>query len=180
MEEMPLGLALYSVTTTAAGGLSAQVGLLEDDCGIAAVSGSFTMRRVWAKPGPGDAEVELFEGEVHVKVSYGSMYSSRGFGRGRDNRLAFTGIRKRDAKGEEVGLGPRKCEVSHGGGGGSGYGHGGGSSYGRGGGRSSYGGGFFDDLGFSEEESDGEDSDGNVKGSLRWHYRRSKMGIYNY
>ncbi|KAJ7439316.1 hypothetical protein FB451DRAFT_148409 [Mycena latifolia] len=41
--------------------------------------------------------------------------------------------------------------------------------------------GFSDDgLGFSDEESDGEDSDGNVKGSLRWHYRRHKMGIYNY
>ncbi|KAJ7485262.1 hypothetical protein FB451DRAFT_51235 [Mycena latifolia] len=178
MEEMPLGLALHSITT-AANGISAQVGLLENDCGIAALDGNFKMKRVWAKPG--DASVELFEGEVRVKIGYGSMYSSRGFGRGTSNELAFTAIRKRNAAGEEVGLGPRKCEASP-------------LARGGGGGSSSYGGGLFDDLGFSDdglgfsdddlgfsdEESDGEDSDGNVKGSLRWHYRRHKMGIYNY
>ncbi|KAJ7213937.1 hypothetical protein GGX14DRAFT_444647 [Mycena pura] len=169
MEEMPIGLALHSITTAPATGISAQVGLLANDCGIATLNGTFTMKRVWAKPD--DASIELFEGSVRVKIGYGSMYSSRGFGRGMNNELAFTAIRKRNAKGEEVGLGPRKCEggpLSHGGGG-SGSG--------------SYGGRLFDsddDLGLSDEESDGEDSDGNVKGSLRWHYRRHKMGIYDY
>ncbi|KAJ7244380.1 hypothetical protein B0H12DRAFT_1325583 [Mycena haematopus] len=161
MEEMPLGLVLHSITTTSVMGISAEVGLLANDCGIATLNGKFTMKRIWTKPD--DASVELFEGSVRVKIGYGSMYSSRGFGRGTSDELPFTAIRKRDAKGEEVGLGPRKCEagpLSHG--------------------SSSYGRGLLDDFGFSDEESDGEDSDGNVKGSLRWHYRRHKMGIYNY
>ncbi|KAJ7684289.1 hypothetical protein DFH06DRAFT_1312731 [Mycena polygramma] len=174
MEETPLGLALHSITVTATGGVSAQVGLLENNCGISTLKGNFSMKRVWAKPG--DASVELFEGELSVKIGYGAMYSSRGFGRGTSNDLSFTAIRKRNAAGEETGLGPRKCEAGP-------LSHGSGSH--------SYGGGLFDDLGFSdddvdsdgfgfsEEESDAEDSDGNAKGSLRWHYRRSKMGIYN-
>ncbi|KAJ7695964.1 hypothetical protein B0H17DRAFT_412060 [Mycena rosella] len=170
MEESPYGLSLHSITANASDGISAQVGLLANDCGLASLEGSFTMKRVWAKPG--DASVELFEGEVRVKIGCASMYSSRGFGRGTSEQLTFTAIRKKNAAGEEVGLGPRKCESGP-------------LSRGSGGGR--FGGGVyggFDDDGFDdfsdEDKSDDEDSDGNVKGSLRWHYKRHQDGIYNY
>jgi hypothetical protein len=166
MEESPFKLSLHSITANASDGISAHVGLLADDCGIASLDGSFKMKRVWAKPD--DASIELFEGEAHVKIVHGSMYSSRGHGRGTSRQLPFTAIRKKNAEGEEVGLGPRKCESgshSHGGGGG----HGGGGfgrfyhdldsdsdDYGGGHGRGAYG-GLYDGL---DSDDDGFESDG--------------------
>jgi hypothetical protein len=165
---MPWELSLHSITANASNGLSAKVGLLAgSDCGVSSLSGTFKMTRVWAQSG--DASAELFEGEVSVKIGYAGMYSRRGHGRGTDKTLRFAAVRaKRDAASTELGLGPRKCQggsLSHGSGGGGGYGYG------------SFG---FSDVGFSDDESDGEDSDGNVKGSLRRHYRRHKLGIYDY
>jgi len=82
---------------------------LDPRCGIKSASGVFKIKRVWTKPNPDvDGEfVELFEGFMSFKVSYGALYRRNGHGNGNNIKFAFWGVRARkDNDGKEIGLYP--------------------------------------------------------------------------
>jgi len=63
-------------------------------CGIASSSGSIKMAPLWKKVDVADGKVlELFEGTFTFKVSYSSLYSKSGYGRGQKLTLPFWAVR---------------------------------------------------------------------------------------
>ena len=75
-------------------GLKAEMSIEDGGCGIASSSGSISMRPLWRKVDKDEGKViELYEGTFTFNVSYSSLYSRKGHGKGQRQTLAFWGIR---------------------------------------------------------------------------------------
>ena len=74
-------------------GLKAEMEIDDGGCGIASSSGSISMHPLWRKVDKGGKVMELYEGTFTFKVSYSSLYSRKGHGRGQSQTIAFWGIR---------------------------------------------------------------------------------------
>lgn len=103
-------------------GVTVNVEMLEDHCGIKSASGSMKLKRVWDKsvntspPSEGGAaheytgHQELFELYFKFDVKFSGLYSRKGHGSGQNFRYAFWAVRaRRDKDGKEVGL--RVCSI---------------------------------------------------------------------
>ena len=74
-------------------GLKAKMEIDDGGCGIASSSGNISMRPLWRKVDKDGKVMELYEGTFTFKVTYSSLYSRKGHGRGQNQTLAFWGIR---------------------------------------------------------------------------------------
>ena len=89
-------------------GVSASMSLTDDHCGIQSASGSFKLKRIWAKATSSGTFLELFAGYLTFDVSYSGMYRRKGHGTGQKHKWGFWAIRARTGDdGMEVGLRPR-------------------------------------------------------------------------
>ena len=74
-------------------GLKAKMRIDDGGCGIASSSGSISMHPLWRKVDKVGKVMELYEGTFTFKVTYGSLYSKKGHGRGQNQTLPFWAIR---------------------------------------------------------------------------------------
>jgi hypothetical protein len=74
-------------------GLKAEMEIDDGGCGIASSSGSISMHPLWRKVDNDGKVMELYEGTFTFKVTYSSLYSRKGHGRGQSQTLPFWGIR---------------------------------------------------------------------------------------
>lgn len=87
-------------------GVSGEMELEEDSCGIDDASGVFKLERVWTTFGDAGELLELFEGVASFNVSYSGLYRRKGHGPGQDVEFAMWGVRARVVDGKELGLHP--------------------------------------------------------------------------
>ena len=73
--------------------LQAKMEIEDGGCGIASSSGSISIRPLWRKVDKDGKVMELYEGTFTFKVTYSSLYSRKGHGRGQRQTLDFWGIR---------------------------------------------------------------------------------------
>ncbi|KDR82153.1 hypothetical protein GALMADRAFT_222032 [Galerina marginata CBS 339.88] len=74
-------------------GLKADLEIEEEGCGIASSSGSLSFHPLWKKVDKDGQVMELFEGTFSFKVSYSSLYSRKGHGRGQSEAVGFWAVR---------------------------------------------------------------------------------------
>ncbi|KAF7971572.1 hypothetical protein HWV62_20820 [Athelia sp. TMB] len=104
--EDELDLFISQHTRPDAPGVSGEMELEEDSCGIDDASGVFKLERVWTMSGDGGELLELYEGVASFHVSYSGLYRRKGHGPGQDVEFAMWGVRARVVDGKEVGLRP--------------------------------------------------------------------------
>jgi hypothetical protein len=74
-------------------GVSGDLELDEDNCGVSSASGDIKMRQLWSKVDAKGKNMELFEGFFSFDVSYSGMYRRKGHGSGRNVEMAFWAVR---------------------------------------------------------------------------------------
>ena len=74
-------------------GVSGDLELGEDNCGVSSASGDIKMRQLWSKVDAEGKSMELFEGFFSFDVSYSGMYRRKGHGSGQNAEMAFWAVR---------------------------------------------------------------------------------------
>ncbi|KAF8959676.1 hypothetical protein BDZ97DRAFT_1637787, partial [Flammula alnicola] len=62
-------------------------------CGIASSSGRISIQPLWKEVNAEGKLMELFEGTFTFKVSYSSLYSRKGHGKGQSLTIPFWAVR---------------------------------------------------------------------------------------